>query len=186
MYPPLPKAKKRSRVPRSSMGRMRRVVVLGRGAAGKSSLATRLGDITGLPVIELDRLFWQPGLAPLPVESWTRLQRQLAGREAWIMDGDLGPHDALEVRLRPADTVVVLDFPLVRCAWRALRRSRERLDFWVWLVGYRRRSLPLVERAIAEHASGAAVHVLRSPGAVRTFLAAVASQSSQQRGRNAG
>jgi adenylate kinase family enzyme len=41
---------------------MKRVVILGRGASGKSTLARRLGNITGLPVIELDKIFWQAGL----------------------------------------------------------------------------------------------------------------------------
>jgi adenylate kinase family enzyme len=36
---------------------MKRVVILGRGAAGKSTLAKRLGSITRLPVIELDKIF---------------------------------------------------------------------------------------------------------------------------------
>ena len=61
----------------------------------------------------------------------------LIQEDGWIMDGDLGPYDAVEVRLRAADTVIFLDFSLVRCAWRALRRSRERADFWLWLLQYR-------------------------------------------------
>jgi adenylate kinase family enzyme len=36
---------------------MKRVVILGRGASGKTTLARRLGEITDLPVIELDRFF---------------------------------------------------------------------------------------------------------------------------------
>jgi len=36
-------------------------VVLGRGGVGKSALARRLGTLTGLPVVELDTLFWKPG-----------------------------------------------------------------------------------------------------------------------------
>lgn len=43
-------------------GKVQRVVVLGRGGAGKSTLAWRLGEVTGLPVVELDTLFWQAGL----------------------------------------------------------------------------------------------------------------------------
>jgi hypothetical protein len=35
----------------------RRVVILGRGAAGKSTAAVALGERTGLPRIELDGLF---------------------------------------------------------------------------------------------------------------------------------
>jgi hypothetical protein len=29
------------------------------------------------------------------------------------MDGDLGPYDAIEVRLRAADTIIFLDFSIV-------------------------------------------------------------------------
>ena len=53
------------------------------------------------------------------------------------MDGDFGPYDLIEVRLRAADAVVFLDFSSLRCAWRAIRRSRDRADFWRWLLTYR-------------------------------------------------
>jgi hypothetical protein len=33
------------------------------------------------------------------------------------MDGDLGPYDAGKVRLRAADTIIFLDFSLVRRTW---------------------------------------------------------------------
>jgi adenylate kinase family enzyme len=107
-----------------------RVVVLGRGGAGKSALAARLGVLTGLPVIELDKHFWSRDLAPLPLDQWKVLQRNLISAEQWILDGDLGPYDAPEVRLHAADTVIVLNFALWRCAWRAARRSRENCAFW--------------------------------------------------------
>jgi adenylate kinase family enzyme len=151
---------------------VRRVVVLGRGGAGKSTLAVRLGAALDLPVVELDKHFWPPDLTPMPAERWAEVQRGLVRDARWVLDGDLGPHDVLAVRLRAADTVVVLDFPLWRCAWRALRRSRENLAFWRWLVTYRRRALPAVLAAIGEHAGGAAVHLLRGPTDVERFLAA--------------
>ncbi len=76
----------------------------------------------------------------------------------------------LDVRLAAADTVVLLDFPLLRCAWRAVRRSRERSDFWRWVVTYRRRWRPLIRTRIEAVAPTADLHVLRSPRAVRGFL----------------
>jgi|SRR5579864_1034186 len=150
---------------------MRRVVILGRGAAGKSTLARRLSDITGLPVVELDKLFWRPGLLPMPRDEWIHLQQKLVHEEKWIMDGDLGPYDALEERLRIADTIVVLDFSLLRCVWRAFRRSRERTDFWRWVLSWRRRSRPALLRAIALHAPTARLYILHGPGAVARFIA---------------
>lgn len=147
-----------------------RVVVLGRGGAGKSTFAARLGAALDLPVIELDKHFWAPDLTPATEEQWIATQQSLTSGERWILDGDLGPYDVLSLRLLAADTVVVLDFPLWRCAWRALRRSRENLDFWRWLLGYRRRSLPVVMAAIAEHAGHAELHVLHGPRDVARFL----------------
>src|SRR6266853_4412592 len=142
---------------------MRRVLILGRGGAGKSTLARRLGDVTGLPVVELDKVFWRPGLLPTPRDKWVQLQQKLIREEKWIMDGDLGPYDAVEVRLRVADTVILLDFSLLRCAWRALRRSRERADFWRWLFTYRSQSRPVLMDAISTHAPSAEVRIFRDP-----------------------
>ena len=152
---------------------MKRVVILGRGASGKSTLARQLGELTGLPVIELDKVFWRGGLLATPRDEWATLQEKLAAKDGWIMDGDLGPYDAVEVRLRAADTIILLDFSLIRCAWRAVLRSRERADFWRWLAAYRFRSRPILMQAIANHAASANLRVLGDPRALRRFLADV-------------
>lgn len=149
---------------------MKRVVIIGRGASGKSTLARRLGDIAELPVIEVDKIFWRPGLIATPREQWVAMQEKLVARDRWIMDGDLGSYDAVEVRLRAADTIILLDFSLVRCAWRAIRRSRERADFWRWLLAYRYQSLPILRAAITNHAPHAVLHVFRGPKALGRFV----------------
>jgi adenylate kinase family enzyme len=150
---------------------MQRVVIMGRGGAGKSRLAQELSLVLGLPVIELDGIFWQPDLRPTPEPEWMEIQRTLVARERWIIDGDLGPYDTgLELRLRAADTIVVLDFPLWRCVWRALRRSRENREFWMWILRFRRDSLPAINKSIATHAPHATVHMLHNPRQVRRFL----------------
>ena len=158
---------------------MKRVVILGRGASGKSTLARRLGDIAGLPVVEVDKIFWRPGLIATPRDQWVVMQEKLVAGDRWIMDGDLGPYDAVEVRLRAADTIIFLDFSLVRCAWRAIRRSRERADFWRWFFAYRYQSRPILIAAIATHAPNAVLHVFRGPKALSRFLADAAGLSGQ-------
>ena len=157
---------------------MRRVAIIGRGASGKSTLAGKLADITRLPLIELDKIFWQPGLVATSRDQWAAIQQELVKGEKWIIDGDLGPYDVIDVRLRAADTVIFLDFSLVRCAWRAIRRSRERADFWRWLLAYRRRSRPLLMQAIRTYAARADVHIIRSPRALRRFIQRVAHEPS--------
>ncbi|GAA3629213.1 hypothetical protein GCM10022267_14780 [Lentzea roselyniae] len=146
-------------------------MIRGRGGAGKSTLAAALGTATGLPVIELDEHFWGPDLEATPPDRWAVVQGELANTDRWIMDGDLGPYDVLDVRLRRADTVLLLDHSFPGCAWRALLRSRERADFWLWVWSWRRRHRPLLINAIAAHAGHATLHVLRNPRATARFVA---------------
>jgi adenylate kinase family enzyme len=150
---------------------MKRVVILGPGASGKSTLAMRLTEITGLPVVELDKVFWRPGLVATRQDEWAEFQQRLVKEDRWIIDGDLGPYDVAEVRLRAADTIIFLDFSLVRCAWRALRRSREGVDFW--LLRYRSQSRPILREAIAKHAAQADLHVLRNSMELKRCLTRV-------------
>jgi hypothetical protein len=72
------------------------------------------------------------------------------------------------VRLARADTAVLLDFSLARCVWRALRRGRERWDFWWWVLTWRRVWRPRIRAVIV----GADVDlvVLRSPREVEAWL----------------
>ena len=46
-------------------------MIIGSSGAGKSTFARRLGESTGLPVVHLDRLFWNPGWAETPKDEWS-------------------------------------------------------------------------------------------------------------------
>jgi hypothetical protein len=153
---------------------MQRVVILGRGGAGKSTVARRLGEVFGLPVIELDKHFWQPGLVPLPKDQWVQVQQELTNQPRWVMDGDLGSYDVLPVRLSAADTVLFLDLPWWLCLWRTLRRGKERWDFWWWLITWGWLERPKIVRLLAEHPT-VEVHTFRSPKELDQFLSKLAS-----------
>jgi hypothetical protein len=121
-------------------------------------------------VVELDKEFWTEHLAPLTKKKWADRQTSLAAASRWIMDGDLGPYDVLEPRLRRADTVVVLDLPFWLCAWRARRRGPERREFWVWTMHWRRDSRQRLLDAVAANAPTADVIVLRNRRSTRRWL----------------
>lgn len=172
---------------------MQRIAIIGPGGAGKSTLARALGDKLDLPVIHLDRLFWQPGWVEPDRDEWEALNRELVAGERWVIDGNYG--GTMEIRLAAADTIVFLDLPPLLCMWRTIRRRRTRrgrprpdlpdyLDerqglrdevrFLAWIWGYRRTRRPGIEVRIARHRAGKAVHVLRSTRDIRRFLRATA------------
>jgi adenylate kinase family enzyme len=162
-----------------------RIAVIGSGGSGKSTFARALGERLGLPVIHLDTLFWRPGWTEMPEADWRAVQEELVAADAWILDGN---HEStLDVRLRRADTVVMLDFGRWRCLWRVVKRwyhfrnrarpdravgCGERLDraflSWVWNypVTSRGRAVELVGR----HSPEAQFVRLKHPRDVQRLL----------------
>lgn len=72
-----------------TLGQVEWVITAGPDPAGKSTLAARRGEMTGLPVIELDKHVWRPGRnSPRPVGSHPAPVRRAGGADH---RGDLGP-----------------------------------------------------------------------------------------------
>ena len=149
---------------------MKRIVVFGRGGSGKSTLSCRLGEITGIAVIELDTIYWDENLHVLVPEEWSRRQLNVVEMDAWIIDGDLGPYDVTAPRLSKADTVIMVETPLVQCVWRVLRRGRQRKDFWLWMLSWSRTYKPQILSSIREYAPKAEVVTLSSARDVDIWL----------------
>ncbi|WP_289298073.1 hypothetical protein [uncultured Reyranella sp.] len=103
---------------------MRRVVVFGTTGSGKSWLAERLADRTGLRTIELDALFWGRDWQPAPVELFRHRVECETREDGWIVVGNYG--QVRDLVWRPADTLVWLDLPLPVVMGRLLRRTVKR------------------------------------------------------------
>jgi adenylate kinase family enzyme len=91
-----------------------RVMIVGSAGAGKSTLARALARRTGLPLVHLDALYWQPGWVETPRPRWREVQREALAGERWIADGNYG--GTLE-RLALADVVVLLEYSRWICLW---------------------------------------------------------------------
>ena len=99
---------------------MERVIIIGCSGAGKSTLARKLGEKTGLPVVHLDALFWEPGWVESDREVFdAKLMAELE-KPAWIIDGNYAR--TLGMRLEKCDTVIYLDFPRLACIFGVLKR----------------------------------------------------------------
>ena len=99
---------------------MKRVIIIGCGGAGKSTLARKLGDLTGIPVIHLDKLFWKPGWVERTPEEFDPIIRAEIEKDEWIMDGNF--NRTMPQRVRHCDTVIYLDFSRTACLLGVLKR----------------------------------------------------------------
>jgi adenylate kinase family enzyme len=164
---------------------MQRILVIGSGGSGKSTVAKEIADRLRLPLVHLDAFYWHPGWRATETSAWERVVRELIAAPCWVMDGNYG--GTLDIRVERCDTVVFLDTPRVVCLWRVLkrrlqfhRRSRpdvppecpERVSWefvrWIWTYPGRRRAGIL--RRLANLRADQRAVVLSSNRAVRRFL----------------
>ena len=110
----------------------KKIVIVGCPGSGKSMLARRLHERTGLPVVHLDNVFWKPDKTHISKEEFDNKLAELLKADEWILDGNYSR--TLSKRIEQADTVIVLDYPLDVC----LAGARER-------VGKVRDDLPWIE-----------------------------------------
>jgi len=167
---------------------MQRVMIIGGAGAGKSTLAIQLGEITGLPVVHIDPMYWKPGWVQRDMTETRSMLRAAVQERAWIFDGNSS--STFGERLERADTLIFLDISTTRRLWRVLRRTLvsygkarpdvqegcpERFDlgFLQWVTGYsrngRHKALALLKRA-SPHLK---IHHFRSPSDVRQYLEAL-------------
>jgi putative MATE family efflux protein len=100
---------------------LRRIAIMGGAGAGKSTLARRLGDELGLPVIHLDRLAYGPGWARRGSDAMSAGLAPLL-EDSWIVDGTYG--EASSLTLPAADLVLWLEQPVWLRLFRAWRKTR--------------------------------------------------------------
>jgi len=164
---------------------MQRILIIGIPGSGKSTLAIKLGKILGLPVIHLDKHFWQSGWVMTRREIWRPKVAEMVAEDSWIIDGTYD--NSLDIRLPRADAVIFLDFATSTCIWRIFKRvlstygkSRpdmapgclERFDFdfvkYVWK--FRRAIRPIIVDSIDKMFRGNKLITLKSRREIGLFL----------------
>ncbi len=160
-----------------------RIIVIGSGGAGKTTLALKLGEIARLPVVHLDRLFWNGHWTHVEKDEFdAALMRELE-KDKWIIDGNFGM--TLETRLSYCDLALYLDYAPLLCVLGVLKRVAryygttrpdmggdcpEKYDFAFlkWVYTFRRNNRDNYLKTLAE--SGKRYIVFRNRKDCRLFL----------------
>lgn len=163
---------------------MERILIIGCGGAGKSTMARQLGDKLQIPVVHLDKLFWKPGWVESSREEIdAKIMAEMA-KPQWIMEGNY--NRTLAERMRHCDTIIYLDFSRFACLMGVLKRvittygtvrpdmgegCPERFDWeflqWVWNYNKNKRES---NYRLLNEATHAETIVLKNRRAVKKFL----------------
>ena len=163
---------------------MERILIIGCGGAGKSTLARQLGEKLDIPVVHLDKIFWKPGWVEMPREEFDQRLRQEVAKDKWIMDGNFDR--TMPERIQRCDTIIYLDFSRFACLMGVFKRilttygtvrpdmgegCPERVDFeflkWVWNFNKNKREK---NYRLLNEAEGVETIILKNRRAVREFL----------------
>ena len=165
------------------------MLIYGVTGSGKTTLAQRVAERTGLPFHSVDDLTWEPGWVEVPAEEQRRRISVICEGDRWILDNAHTPWRDLV--LARTDLIVALDYPRWRSlTWLARRTlgraidrrkicngntesfrqmlSRDSIIVWHFRSFRRKRERM---RAWAADPRGPAVIVLTCPAATRRWLA---------------
>jgi hypothetical protein len=97
-----------------------RIVVIGRPGAGKSTFASKLASILGLPVYHVDAIRWLPHGREIPRQRLFEQVSQILARAQWVIDcGGLAPRP----RLGRIQLIVALEAPSLLALGRVVART---------------------------------------------------------------
>lgn len=101
-----------------------RINVVGVSGSGKSTFGGRLSSLSGIPLIEMDALFWKPNWTqPTDEEFFGKLTRALEG-DRWILDGNYSR--TVPVKWARVQLVIWLDYSFARTLWQSIGRTWKR------------------------------------------------------------
>lgn len=99
--------------------KLKRIAVIGLPGSGKSTFATRLVKILGIPVHHLDKHMFD-GRTKRDKKEFLPIKEALVNEESWIIEGC--SLSTLEMRFARADTIIYFHLPRWLCIWRVCKR----------------------------------------------------------------
>ncbi len=101
-----------------------KILIIGNGGTGKSTLAQKMGETLAIPVTYLDLVMWNKDWDRLSEKEFTKALANITCTQDWIIEG-WGYHSTLFNRIEKADIIVYLQYPLAFCLKSVLERNKK-------------------------------------------------------------
>jgi adenylate kinase family enzyme len=169
---------------------VKKILVIGSGGAGKSTFSRRFGEITGIEVIHLDKIYWLPNWTEPSKAEFEKILKPELEKPRWIMDGNF--KGTLEMRIEKCDTVISFELPRTICLYRALKRifkyrgtkrpdmgegcnENFDLEFLMWIWNFPKKDKLKIEKALGKFNGKVKIIRLKSKKEVENFFAELRS-----------
>ena len=141
---------------------MKKILVIGCPGSGKSTFSKALHNVTGIPLIHLDNLFWNADQTTVEQSVFREKLAAVLQEDAWIIDGNYG--STLEMRMQACDTVIFLDIPPDVCLEGVCERkgtarsdlpwveTEEDPEFTAYIRGFPTQGRPQILRLLERYA----------------------------------
>ncbi len=103
---------------------MKKIIVIGNAASGKSTLSMKIKEITGIPVYHLDKILWKKNWERTSEEEFIDKHNEIINKGEWILEG-VAYKSTYKDRFEAADTIIYLDTTVEICKERAVQRAHE-------------------------------------------------------------
>lgn len=84
----------------------KKFALIGPPGSGKSTFASKIGKILGIPVHHLDRHMFEPGGKKRDKQEFIEIQKAMLGEKAWVVEGC--SFSTFEMRFARADVLIYL------------------------------------------------------------------------------
>ena len=158
----------------------KKIIVIGPSGAGKSYFSKQLANITNLPLYHLDNLFWKQDKTHITREEFDEKLFELLKQDKWIIDGDYSR--TYELRIKSADTIFFLDFPLedaLKGVEQRIGKPRDDIpwkedsfdpEFKQWIIDWYKNTQPWVYHLVEKYKDSKNIIVFKSREEMNSYL----------------
>lgn len=169
-----------------------RIMIIGSGGSGKSTLSVELGKMLNLRVVHMDKLHWHKWKATPSEEFREKLSNELDS-DNWIVDGNYV--STMDLRAERCDSVIYLDFSKWLCLYRVIKRRIQHsgrvrpdmgegciekvdLEFLIWIYRFPHKSKPNIIATLRKYNIHNVI-TLKNPKDVADLLASIQQNNTQ-------